>query len=71
MQKILISVLCKKIGSNEEEVLSTLLKMSIDGAITVKIDQENGWIIIQHSELRMGPIEKVDVSFMRLKIDEM
>ena len=71
MQKILISVLCKKIESNEEEVLSTLLKMSIDGAITVKIDQENGWIIIQHSELRMRPIEKVDVSFMRLKIDEM
>ena len=45
--------------------------MSIDGAITVKIDQENGWIIIQHSELRMCPIEKMDVSFMRLKIDEM
>ena len=45
--------------------------MSIDGAITVKINQEDGFIIIQHSELRMGPIEELDVSYMKMKIDEM
>lgn len=42
------------------EVIEILVKMTIQGSISVKIDEENGVISIAFAELPMFPIEVDD-----------
>lgn len=51
-----------------EEVIEILLKMSIDGTISIKIDEQEGTILIFHAELRMMPIESSHLSAMSARL---
>jgi hypothetical protein len=63
-----LATLQKKLNSGVEEVIEILLKMSIDGTISIKIDEQEGTILIFHAELRMMPIESSHLSAMSARL---
>ena len=66
-----ITYLQKKLECSEEQLFDILLEMSINGQITIKIDELKGVISLLYSELRNSPIENKDSQFMTAKIKEM
>lgn len=60
-----------KIDSSEDELLSLLMKMSIDGTIVIKIDEETNQLSILHSELRAKALDSSSEGSMTSKLEQM